>query len=264
MKRKIFAITATVLFTMIAFIACKKEGFNNKNDKQSNYSSISRLAVQDNLLDNFYLAKGLHNGLLELEFTNLSNGSLTVGDTVGLISMSNLYFTSEGNFSNDEIDNLNSGISNLLSSTSDLQDALENYINSDESMSSLYSWIIAQSEDWTLPYTNFEQRLINKLSQIEEDELISNEDKIAYSFVLGVSAGTYQYWQQNIDNWRQLISPNSDPIVYRNKWVEFFLRDCAGATWGAMYGTSVPLLGTGAGAIGGAAILSAMEAQSWK
>lgn len=49
---------------MIAFIACKKEGFNNKNDKQSNYSSISRLAVQDNLLDNFYLAKGLHNGLI--------------------------------------------------------------------------------------------------------------------------------------------------------------------------------------------------------
>lgn len=145
-------------------------------------------------MDNFYLAKGLHNGLLELEFTNLSNGSLTVGDTVGLISMSNLYFTSEGNFSNDEIDNLNSSISNfLLSSTSDLQEALENYISSDESMSNLYSWIIAQSEGWTLPYTNFEQRLINKLSQIEEDELISNEDKIAYSFVLGVSVGTYEY-----------------------------------------------------------------------
>lgn len=36
MKRKIFAITATFLFTMIAFIACKKEGFNNKNEMINN------------------------------------------------------------------------------------------------------------------------------------------------------------------------------------------------------------------------------------
>lgn len=263
MKTRKLILAVVSIITLSSIISCKKDMQNKVPIKKSSYQTTSRIALKETLLENFNLAKVLHNGLLELEYSSIQDGLLTTKDTTGLFYLANNYFITQGNFSTEEFTYLKNGINGIIDTSNNLQQSLEAYFSNDTATKNIYTWIINQSENWTISPSNFEQKMKNKLAEIDSNNTISNENKNAYSLILGASAGSYDYWKQNIENWRQLLAPNTDTSICARKWVDFFLRDCAGATWGTIYGSAIPLLGTTAGAIGGAAIISALEAQSW-
>ncbi len=91
--------------------------------------------------------------------------------------------------------------------------------------------------------------------------------------VLGVMQGSYYYWYNVSDNscyyniFNSTISHNNE-VESRacdkcKKWAKFFKADVLGAGSGAGWGSILPGVGTGAGAVIGGSIVSGLEALSW-
>lgn len=260
-QRKITFVYLLFCFAVTS-IGCMKVSNMHDHQAPSLNSDIS-MKIMEPLSFYFNSAKNIHNDFLDVEFNAISNNLLDPDSNSHLLSLGMEYFVNTVGYSSGTVAIINKEIIDLLDLPGNTQSNLDSVISIDAYTNQLYAGMVLQTNNFTTPPEAFESILLSKLDEIDFDTSLTLEQKQGYASVLGASAGSYEYWHTNIDIWRQLISPTTDPATNHARLIDFFMRDCAGAGWGGYFGSIVLGMGNVAGAVAGAAILSGLEAMSW-
>lgn len=284
MRTVFSAVTAAFLFTVVAFTACKKDNsIPNSSTLQNNYSapvSLARMPDPGNLNSVKTFAGQTHSQYLAAALGGYNTGELSLENSV--VNVNNQLTWSKTFF-------LQVDTPTTIALWNVAPDVVVNDYNSgtlavmlhlnrfDALPPTLYKTYAQRIVDAVRAYVNGDETIDimsiceQTFTQMSADPDLDDVSKQKLAAVIGVTEGSWTYWNAQIDTWPLATNyPNLSSVGFkatmsdRSKKVGLFLAaDAMGALDGAAWGSAAPGVGTVAGAVCIGALYSGFAAWSW-